>query len=345
MSNPYIARSPLQDSRMFYGRAHELGEIAAFLQSNQSVSIVGPRKIGKTSLLFHLMRPDTCGALGIGRENLFVYLDCAVLANSSQLEIFVRFCTEMSAAFRSQRRDSEPILQAAMTNPSRLAFEGVVRRLNQRGLRVVLMLDEFERLSSNSHLDVNFFNALRSAAGRFQLVLLTASTLPLIALTYANRAEEIISSPFFNIFAPLFLVLLPEKDARALIRMPMQNADIPVNIELENFIYELVGGHPFALQVACFHACEMPDDFAAIKRQTLQELEAHLQSSWNKLSPIERDVLRHLSQAVKRERQDPETRTVLRDLIQKCLLIQARGSYDYPSKAWTEFVGAIQSIR
>ena len=65
MENPYVFRGPIHDPKMFFGRIHEFNEIAAFLRSNQSISIVGPRKIGKTSLLFHLMRPEIWTDLGL----------------------------------------------------------------------------------------------------------------------------------------------------------------------------------------------------------------------------------------------------------------------------------------
>ena len=63
MNNPYIYRGPVRNAQMFFGREHELREIVAFLNGNQSVSVVGPRKIGKTSLLFHLMRTENWPAL------------------------------------------------------------------------------------------------------------------------------------------------------------------------------------------------------------------------------------------------------------------------------------------
>ena len=65
MNNPYTSRGPLQDARMFFGRANDLNEIGAYLHGNQSVSIVAPRKIGKTSLMLHLMRPETIAALRV----------------------------------------------------------------------------------------------------------------------------------------------------------------------------------------------------------------------------------------------------------------------------------------
>src|SRR5262249_51803923 len=139
-------------------------------------------KIGKTSLLFHLMRSEVRAEMGLGGENVLAYLDCEMLGQSSTEEIFGQFATEISATLADMGFVPEATLEAAIAKPTRLAFESAVRRLNQRGLRIVLILDEFERMSTNTALDLNFFNALRSAAGRFQLVFITASARPLIEL-------------------------------------------------------------------------------------------------------------------------------------------------------------------
>ena len=98
MENPYIFRGPVNDPTMFFGRKHEMDEIAAFLRGNQSISIVGPRKIGKTSLLFHLMRPTSWPDLGISDDILFAYLDCEVLGESDHGEILAQFGGEIAAA-------------------------------------------------------------------------------------------------------------------------------------------------------------------------------------------------------------------------------------------------------
>lgn len=335
--NPYISRGPVRMPAMFFGRAHALQEIAAFLRGNQSVSIIGPRKIGKTSLLFHLMRAETWPSVGLDDKNLFVYLDCEVLGEGKHEDIFGQFAGEMLATLDSRGLPPEPALEAALNKPTRLAFEAAVRKLNQRGLRVVLVLDEFERLSTNPTLDVNFFNALRSAAGRYQLVFLTASARPLIELTYTGKAQEILSSPFFNIFAPLFLGLLEKDEAQALIHTPNAGRFPSAT---EDFIYQLVGGHPLTVQVACFHAWDTATDTAEIERRTTQELHAHFQYYWRNLSPEEQDTLRHTSHAAARALSDTTMRGVLRDLIQKCLLVVEEGVYRYPSQAWASFVAA-----
>ena len=156
MNNPYISRGPVRLPDMFFGREHELNEIAAFLKGNQSISIVGPRKIGKTSLLFNLLRPQVTASLGLDPTYLLVYLDCEVLGESGHEEIFGQFAAEIASVLVEKNIPPEPALQAAIENPGRLPFERAVRKLNQRGMRLAFLLDEFERLSVNPKLDVNF---------------------------------------------------------------------------------------------------------------------------------------------------------------------------------------------
>jgi len=339
-SNPYISRGPLRSAEMFYGRDNELWEIASFLTGNQSISLVGPRKIGKTSLLFHMLRPETREVLNLGPENVLVYLDCEMIGQSSTEQIFEQFSSEIAATLADSDLMPEPALDAAIAKPTRLSFEAALRKLNQRGLRIILILDEFERLSTNTALDLNFFNALRSAAGRYQLAFITASARPLIELTYSGRSQEILSSPFFNIFAPMFLGLLSEKDARQLICEPAERVGLPFSAGVENQLYELAGGHPLALQVACFHAINTPDNFAEIEQNTERELNAHFQYYWHNLTTTEQDTLRRIGEAASKANHDTTLRALLRDLVQKCLLVTHDGSYWYQSGAWANFVAS-----
>ncbi len=358
MTNPYVARGPLRNPEMFFGRQTELNEIASFLQGNQSVSIVGPRKIGKTSLLFHLMRPATCDALGLSKDFLFAYLDCEVLGDGTHDQIFGIFAEELSEALADRSLPPEAALDEAAARPSRLAFERALRKLNQRGLRVVLLLDEFERLSTNANLDVNFFNALRSAAGRYQLAYITASARPLIQLTYSDKPQQILSSPFFNIFAPLFLGFLAETDARQLIQRPSSAAGVSIAASLEDYIYVYAGGHPLALQVTCFFALEAltkPEALSGaqsvdasgksglwrvIEPRAAQELAAHYEYYWRSLSTNEQLALQHTNDLAERVASDTTLRAVLRDLVQKCLLVSDSNLYRYPSRSWASFVAS-----
>lgn len=336
--NPYDSRGPVRPQDLFFGRTHELQEIANFIKGNQSVSVVGPRKIGKTSLLFHLLRPRVSEELGISGETLMGYLDCEVLGGDSAAEVFQQFAAKLRAEVESHGLPEEPALESACVSPSRLAFESAIRALNRRGLQVVLILDEFERLSANPRLDVNFFNALRSIAGRFQLVFLTASASPLIELTYSGRSREIISSPFFNIFAPIFLRLLPEADARDLIIKPSERAGKPFPLQIQKFLLEYSGGHPLILQAACFHAFTHPAFRDEIERRTAHELQAYFEYSWRNLTEEQKRVVLEIPKAPERLPSMRPGNTILRELESKCLIRESQGKYAYASKAWEDFL-------
>jgi Cdc6-like AAA superfamily ATPase len=199
-----------RSGRVVDHRQSELGELAAFVRGNQSVALVGPSQAGKTALLDRLSRPATWPGVGLDQDNLFIYVSCPTLQELSHEAIFGQFATRMAAALEQRGLKREPALETAMVAPTRMAWEAAVRSINRRGVRVVLILDDFEALSSNPLLGIGFFNVLRSMTARFQLVLLTASTQPLFDLTFSGCSEEIRSSPFFNIFATVFLVPLPE---------------------------------------------------------------------------------------------------------------------------------------
>jgi hypothetical protein len=338
--NPYIPYRPVHAPELFTGRIQELNELASFLRGSQSVSLVGPRAIGKTSLLFHVMCPATWAGLGLDPNNLFVYIDCGELACSTPATIFGQFAAAIAGALRERGLSPEPALAATGAEPTRLALELALRRLNQRGIQVVLVLDSFEGLSTNKQLDLTFFNALRSIAGRYQLAFLTASTRPLIELTYSGRSQEIVSSPFFNIFASIFLGLLHEDDARWLIREPALNAGVTLSSTTEDFIYGLVGGHPLGLQVACYHAFDLRENIEVIERRTMKDVTEHFEDEWHGLTPAEQDLVRQARHTTIRSSGDTNLHSLLRALVQKCLLAANGSCYHSPSRAWTTFIGA-----
>src|SRR5215471_18537554 len=75
-ANPYLNRTAIREDRDFFGRRREMATIFSRIEARepQSVSIVGERRMGKSSLLRALLRRRT-EFLDRPDEFIFVHLD------------------------------------------------------------------------------------------------------------------------------------------------------------------------------------------------------------------------------------------------------------------------------
>ncbi len=70
--NPFYHRGPIHDARFFWNRTEEVEQTRLLLGLGQSVSLVGPRRIGKSSLLLQLLGANRTG----GGPDRYVYFNC-----------------------------------------------------------------------------------------------------------------------------------------------------------------------------------------------------------------------------------------------------------------------------
>jgi len=236
--NPFFHRGPIRDRSYFFGRAPLLTRALAFLAEGQSVALVGPRRIGKTSLLFHLAdaaaSPLRCA-----------YLDCESWGQASAAQLYGRL-----ARMLQQAMTATPVAAALHDESAPAAFatlERVVAQATQQGLQLALLLDEFEALSANPHLDNDFFASLRALAMEQRLAYVTVSTRPLLDLTYARVRAR--SSPFFNFFALLRIGLFARSESSALLRELSARGDVPFTPPFIDALITVAGDHPFFLQM------------------------------------------------------------------------------------------------
>ena len=172
MENPFLKRGMIRDRESFFGRRDELQRVFDRLRVMQSVSVVGERRIGKSSLLYQIAMT---GQEKLGEDHALHYIDMQ------------RVTTDEEFYERAVKR---------------LGDSGYTHRDLERAIarkKVVLCLDEFEKTANNPNFDVDFFNALRSLAQTGELTLVVATQTPLPELSYTGAIK---TSPFFNIFLP-----------------------------------------------------------------------------------------------------------------------------------------------
>ena len=322
IENPYFHRGAIRQPEYFYGRARETKRALQLLRNGQSVSIVGPRKIGKTSLLLHLMDPQVLAEYGMQADRyLFAYIDGETCGSLGKSEIYRVMLEEASNCLPDggASLDLDPVLPA---NLQFRQFGRAIRKLTEGGRKLVYLIDEFEGLGRNRQLEEDFFSSLRSLT-LHDVAYVTASQDPLLDLTLQ---ADVLSSPFFNIFALLRLGTFSRQEAVRFVEWSFRQAGVSSTRQTVTSILEYVGTHPFCLQVACYHAFELTADGEALDRESyerlhediLRDLQDHFAYSLDRLDEDQKRALARLAQMGESE----IPLDVAQGLWQRCLVVR-----------------------
>jgi hypothetical protein len=172
-SNPFFERGRIIDPQRVFDYDQEINKIIGWLQNMQNVSIVGERRIGKSSLITKLM---VKAQERLGDNYEFHYIDLQGLVD---LDDFIAQTLKELQAPGTTLRDLRDAVET-------------------REKKIVLCLDEFEW---SARFSDEFSGALRSIASTGQLALVVASKTRLAELALLGT----MTSAFFNIFLTLEL--------------------------------------------------------------------------------------------------------------------------------------------
>ncbi len=232
MDNPFYYGGAIENPRYFVGRRAELARIFALAASlphqAQHVNVIGPRSMGKSSLLKMV---QALAPARLPATVTVVYLDGQRYATPDAF---------LLALGRALGLDGNP---DALT----IGFLLEERRNNGKGL--VLLLDELEALVKYGFPE-DFFDRLRSWANSNLVALVVATHIPLAKLM-RNQMQSL-TSPFFNLFSLLDLPPLTESEAEELLDKAAQ-AGLPFSesekARIKRWAREGHGYHPAKLQL------------------------------------------------------------------------------------------------
>lgn len=330
--NPFFHRGAIRRAKHFHGRSTEVEQILGLLRNGQSVSLIGPRRIGKSSLLLHICRPEVRQAFNLDSPHaLFVMLDCQELGGSPPEEVYE---TLLMTLLDAGEEAGIAIDQSQQPGTYR-ALDRALYQIGNQNIPVILILDEFELLAANEHLTPYFFARLRGLTTKYGLAYLTASQRPLFAIT---AEEEILSSPFFNIFVTLPLGLFSDEEARTMLDCRLAEVNIEFFQDLNDHLLFLVGPHPFFLHIAGYHAYQAIllqgsgyqelEELTAIDGPIEVEADSHLSYLWHNLSTDEQYALALVDGPIE----------TMRLLEQQCLLQNNSHGYEYTSEILRRYV-------
>lgn len=293
--NPYLNRVMIRHPSHFFGREKDVQRIYSRLDAPhpQSISIVGERRIGKSSLLNYVYHASNRQLYMQNHDNaVFAYLDFQRDADYDTAT-FIDFLFNV---FTYESKEGHDYTDRPKTQKE---FKAVVKTLNDAGKRIIIFMDEFESITRNSNFEETFFSFLRSLANSYRVAYVTSSRDDLQMMCHN---KEISDSPFFNIFSSLPLRPFTWNEALELISLPSEEEGIPLAPHADR-IRDMAGLFPLFLQIACSNVFEFlmenPDtepNWLEIERAYMDEAEKHYRFVWNGMDKAARNNLRRVAE-------------------------------------------------
>jgi hypothetical protein len=258
--NPFHWRGTVTAADAFVGRKRELASVFTRLQTLGCVSVVGERRIGKSSLAY-----QASARVGqeLGSQGRAVYIDMLSAKHHSLTGLLWAILAGLGGQVGEVQEESSAAAMAL--------FESEIRELRKQGCLPVVVLDEFEALGSRSEqFGDDLLESWRSLGNDGQLAFVTTSARPLDELT----KESGLTSSFYNIFAQMGLKEFTAEDASAFTRRALRVGALePTD---ETFITRIGQQHPLRLQVAAWHLFEARKrgevDFGLLAEQAEAEI-------------------------------------------------------------------------
>jgi serine/threonine-protein kinase len=218
-------------------------------------------------------------------------------------------------------------------------FKNVVAALDEKGLKLILLFDEFEIITKNRKFDTEFYSFARSIANNFNVAYVVSSGRNLQTLCHSR---EISDSPFFNIFSNLTLGQFSPEETRKLIIDPAKSR----GIDLEPFVDEIIeigGYYPFFVQMACAPFFDQVKTgckndkllLTHIKEEFFDEAKVHFKQIWDICDEDKRDVILTLAAGILLSEQKV---FIVKSLIKEGYVRMEKGKPRLFSSIFSEFV-------
>jgi hypothetical protein len=348
--SPYTVGKPVFGD-FFFGRTAQLAQFFNMLRGSAlpPIRVLGLRRSGKTSFLHKVT----------GRDIIDAHL-------SDQKDQTLIAYVDLQAGVKAPAdfyRQSAKAITRALTHISKLPvppampeFELFAQWLEElltphTDFRVVVLLDEFEKLVQRPAFTTDFFDGLRSLVSTLfpsRLTWVTASYLDLHELKpqLGNEGE---SSEFFNVFHPTAIILggMEPTEADRLICEPAAKMDVSISPEEVQLIRYLAGAMPYFLQATAEQWLSLRWSGLPIKDcpqgvldnllDTSSQLPVQMRRYCYRLPIEERAYLAHVAQAAS----PAATNSVIeRKLLRYGLLIDNNGQIQVSGEVFRQWLNS-----
>jgi hypothetical protein len=249
---------------VLYGRSKDVARLLRHLgkRTPDHIAIVGPRYIGKTTVVKHITK--TLPQLGLSFDGCIYWNTRAVVDDVSFRREFGR------AAFAALKSISDTAAKA-LTGYSGESFDLIhlaFAALDDEKKRVLVVLDGFDEALLRSEINPNHWENMRLIGEMNSVRYVTCTRRRLVDLC---ARPESVNSPFFNLFSgPMLLGPFLEEDIEDLVK-PFGKRNITFDKGAQKEILNWSGGIPIIASHICRLLWEGTDDGRIITRERVNE--------------------------------------------------------------------------
>jgi len=254
--NPFWIDGPVTPSR-FIGRRREVRKTFSQLTGpgQGSVAISGSRCTGKTSLLRYIAAPEIAAEWDLTEDNaLICLLNCQLVDHPFNVTAFWR---QVLNLLQPNLQDSMGEGLQKLCQQEQIGnadFEVILDALHERGQRLILLLDNFDRLIrtqvANETGTRDFLSQLRALINRgpraLSLVVATGKPLEELCQTIDFGG----ASPFPNSFMSVRLKGFSSHEINELIENALSGTGVAFDEHDRRHVSRLSRGHPLLAQLA-----------------------------------------------------------------------------------------------
>lgn len=263
--NPFGFNHPVNQYENFIGRRDEVHQVLSRVLNGWSVSLVGMPKVGTSSLLSCLFLPEIADEFDISLADLLpIYVNLHAFPTATTEQLFGYIVARLETAAQQIRPDlalsSEQSLIVTSQNSNYTVglheLGERLRKLVDNGLNPVVMIDEVDYAIINKNLDSSFFKWLIQLQEAYFVPIITSSHIAIqsIAEQMDTRDDLLDDMSSKIVVGPMNLLPFSKEEAKLYMqKLPQKLYD---DAKLKSLLLAFSGGHPYLLQLACFHAVE-----------------------------------------------------------------------------------------
>ncbi len=313
---PVITDLPVMVDSELIGRTSHRDELLAAFERGQTVQVIGPRRMGKTSLLRWMQRK----AKEMGKPAAFV--NARGLAGRSPADLVI------AAAEAVGKRDAvKDALYAERAVPDAADAARAAAKLAP----VCLVVDEADALAEPGHgFDKAFFDTLRALGQEGKLQWVSGSHVDL----FDQFVTTGLTSAFLNDARKIHMGAMSRADAETLLRVYVKDTFRVA------FAWEVAGGFPPALKWVGQKLAAADVDPGAVEKGLAAWVKPLLAQWWGALRVEERALLRRaLGEGMKVGELGDAERRMAEGLVRSGFLVEGEGgTVGLGGRVWREFV-------